>query len=194
MRQGTPRSSVRATLAFGTALTAGLLTSLAACSVPEPVSLDCADGQSIFECKARFSDDKSRTIVFVDAALEGQPVLDTTTTKDDFGNLFCVTLYENATATYVPGECGAVSNEASVDTTTADPTAVPASLSCTDGQSVYTCQGVFSDGSLRALAFAETAPADHAVVQSIPTKDDFGNLFCVTLYANAAATFKPGEC
>jgi hypothetical protein len=167
---------------------------LSACSPPSPEALDCVDGQSIFECKARFSDDKSRAIVFVDVALEGQPVLDATTTSDDFGNPFCVTLYKNATATYVPGECGAVSSLAAVTTTTADPTAVPASLSCTDGQSVYTCQGVFSDGSLRALAFANAAPADEAVVQSIPTKDDFGNLFCVTLYANAAATFKPGEC
>jgi hypothetical protein len=105
MRQGTPRSSARATVAFGTALTVGLLAALAACSVPAPVSLDCTDGQSVYLCKAKFSDDKSRTIVFVDSALEGQPVLDTATMTDDFGNPFCVTLYGNATATFQGGEC-----------------------------------------------------------------------------------------
>jgi hypothetical protein len=105
MRRGSSRSSGRATIAFGTALTVGLLIALAACSVPAPVSLDCTDGQSVYLCKAKFSDDKSRTIVFVDSTLEGQPVLDTVTMTDDFGNPFCVTLYGNATATFKNGEC-----------------------------------------------------------------------------------------
>jgi hypothetical protein len=78
---------------------------LAACSVPTPQTLDCTDGQSVYTCKSKFSDGKSRSIVFVDSALPEQVVLDIATTKDDFGNPFCVTLYDNATATFVGGEC-----------------------------------------------------------------------------------------
>lgn len=81
------------------------IVALTACSVPAPQTLDCADGQSVYTCKAKFSDGKSRSIVFVDSALPEQTVLDIATTKDDFGNPFCVTLYDNATATFVGGEC-----------------------------------------------------------------------------------------
>ena len=81
------------------------IVALTACSVPAPQTLDCADGQSVYTCKAKFSDGKSRSIVFVESALPEQTVLDIATTKDDFGNPFCVTLYDNATATFVGGEC-----------------------------------------------------------------------------------------
>lgn len=82
-----------------------LVLAMTACSVPAPQTLDCADGRSVYTCKAKFSDGKSRSIVFVESALPEQMVLDIATTNDDFGNPFCVTLYDNATATFMDGEC-----------------------------------------------------------------------------------------
>jgi hypothetical protein len=83
-----------------------LLVAVSACSVPRAETLNCGEDQSIFACQAKFSDGKSRNIVFVKAPAPGQTVLDEVTTRDDLGNEYCVTLYQNVTATYVPGECG----------------------------------------------------------------------------------------
>ena len=112
----------------------------------------------MFECKSKFSDGKSRAIVFVEAAMPDQETLDERSTVDSFGNAYCVTLYKNATATFVPGECGAVQPEA-VTTTTLDSAAILQSLACTDGGSIFECQGVFSDGSRRPLNFLDAPPA-----------------------------------
>ena len=170
-----------------------VVASVSACSVPKPETLECVDGQSIFECKSKFTDGKLRSVTFVDTPLPDQPVLDSTTTKDDFGNPFCVTLYDNATAAYVPGECGSEPAETAT-TSTLSESAVAQTLECADGQSAYTCQAQFTDGTVRALSFVDSPPTDIAALESVLTTDDFGNAFCVTLYANASATFKPGQC
>lgn len=83
----------------------GLVTIAAGCSSPKPTSLECADGQSIFLCEALFSDNKVRSIVFVDTPPADRTALDSVTTRDDFGNPYCITLYDNATATYRAGDC-----------------------------------------------------------------------------------------
>jgi hypothetical protein len=85
---------------------AALLFVASACSVPKAETLNCGDDQSIFACQAKFSDGKSRSIVFVKVPAPGQTVLDEITTRDDLGNEYCVTLYQNVTATYHPGTCG----------------------------------------------------------------------------------------
>ncbi len=81
------------------------LIGLASCAAPKPETLACVDGQSVYTCQSTFTDGKLRGIEFVELAAEGQATLDTTTTRDDFGNPYCVTLYANATATFVVGEC-----------------------------------------------------------------------------------------
>ena len=78
---------------------------LNSCSIPKPTSLVCRDGQSIFTCEATFSDGKTRGLVFVDTAPADRTALDSVTTRDDFGNPYCITLYDNATATYKAGDC-----------------------------------------------------------------------------------------
>ena len=83
----------------------GFASITAGCSSPKPTSLECADGQSIFLCEALFSDNKVRSIVFVDSAPADRTALDSVTTRDDFGNPYCVTLFDNATATYKAGDC-----------------------------------------------------------------------------------------
>jgi len=131
------------------------LVAVTACSVPKPETLNCGEDQSIFACQAKFSDGKSRGIVFVKVPMPDQEVLDSVTTRDDLGNQYCVTLYQNATATYAPGECGSGAATANLPaeptSTSVDPTAYPQGLACTDGQSVYECRASFSDGSLRQL-------------------------------------------
>ena len=87
-----------------------------------------------------------------------------------------------------------------VTTTTLDLSATPQSLACSDGQSVFACPVNYSDGSVRTATFFNAAPTDSPVVTTSPivttqlTKDDFGNPYCVTLYANGSATFAGGEC
>jgi len=81
-----------------------------------------------------------------------------------------------------------------VTTTTLDLSATPQSLACSDGQSVLACQVNYSDGSGRAATFLDAAPADSAVVTTQLTNDDFGDPYCVSLYANGSATFAGGEC
>ncbi|NDD61193.1 MAG: hypothetical protein EBZ46_02965 [Actinobacteria bacterium] len=78
---------------------------LNSCSIPKPTSLVCRDGQSIFTCEATFSDGKTRGLVFVDTAPADRTAVDSVTTRDDFGNPYCITLYDNATATYKAGDC-----------------------------------------------------------------------------------------
>ena len=73
--------------------------------IPKPTELVCRDGQSIFTCEAAFSDGKVRSLIFVDAPPPDRVALDSVTTRDDFGNPYCITLYDNATATYSGGEC-----------------------------------------------------------------------------------------
>jgi len=179
---------------FGNAAAAAtLILAVTACSVPKPETLDCTDGASVFECKSKFSDGKSRAIVFVEAAMPDQETLDERSTVDSFGNAYCVTLYKNATATFVPGECGAVQPEA-VTTTTLDSAAILQSLACTDGGSIFECQGVFSDGSRRPLKFLDAPPAGRTALVSTASTDSFGNVYCVSAYDDATASFVPGEC
>ncbi len=78
---------------------------LLSCSIPSPQTLDCTDGESVFACKSMFTDGKSRAIVFVDSPMPDQDVLDRAVVRDDLANVYCVTLYANATATFVSGEC-----------------------------------------------------------------------------------------
>ncbi|MFM7964829.1 MAG: hypothetical protein ACKPBF_12830, partial [Actinomycetota bacterium] len=78
-------------------------------------------------------------------------------------------------------------------TTTLDLSATPQSLARSDGQSVLACQVNYSDGSRRAATFLDAAPTDSSVVTTQLTKDDFGNPYCVTLYANGSAAFAGGE-
>ena len=87
------------------ALLSFTILALSSCSIPSPDTLDCTDGKSVFACKARFTDDKSRAIVFVDNPIPDQEVLDRAVVRDDLANVYCVTLYANATATFVSGEC-----------------------------------------------------------------------------------------
>lgn len=181
------------------ALFAFVLVALTACAVPKPETLNCGEDQSIFACQAKFTDGKSRGIVFVKAPMPDQKVLDSVTTRDDLGNDYCVTLYQNATATYAPGECGASvaadSSSAEPTATTVDPNAVPQGIACTESTSVYDCRAAYSDGTIRRMTFVE-APAPNAVrVDSDPHTDESGAVVCVTLYATeveASATFTPG--
>jgi hypothetical protein len=82
-----------------------VLVAISACSVPKAETLNCGEDQSIFACQAKFSDGKSRNIVFVKVPAPGQTVLDEVTTRDDLGNDYCVTLYGNVTATFAAGSC-----------------------------------------------------------------------------------------
>ena len=175
------------------------LVAITACSVPKPETLNCGEDQSIFACQAKFSDGKSRGIVFVKVPMPDQEVLDSVTTRDDLGNQYCVTLYQNATATYAPGECGTVTSEsaspAEPTATTVDPNAVPQGIACTEATSVYECRAVYSDGTIRRMTFLD-APLESAVrVDSDPHVDETGAVVCVTLYAaevEATATFTDG--
>ena len=82
-----------------------VMLATSACSVPKAETLNCPKDQSVFACEAQFSDGKSRSIVFVKDPTPGQTVLDEITTTDDMGNDYCVTLYENVTATFAAGSC-----------------------------------------------------------------------------------------
>ncbi|MFZ9779099.1 MAG: hypothetical protein ACO3EM_02910 [Ilumatobacteraceae bacterium] len=87
------------------AVVALMVMGLNGCSIPKPTSLVCRDGLSIFTCEATFSDGKTRGLVFVDTAPADRTAVDSVTTRDDFGNPYCITLFDNATATYSGGEC-----------------------------------------------------------------------------------------
>ncbi|MEN9287256.1 MAG: hypothetical protein RIS39_1248 [Actinomycetota bacterium] len=181
------------------AVLALIVISSSACSVPKAETLNCGEEQSIFACQAKFSDGKSRSIVFVKVPAPGQQVLDEVTTKDDLGNEYCVTLYQNVTATYVPGTCGAPIAGAGVSAeptaTTLDPNAVPQGVACEEGTPVLQCRAAFSDGTIRTLAFVESPSADMSRVDSDPHVDDEGVTYCVTLYAEedeAKATYVVG--
>ena len=170
-----------------------LVVALTACSVPEPETLDCGADQSVFACKAKFSDGKSRSIVFVKVALPDQPVLDVVSTRDDLGNPYCVTLYGNATATFVGGECGsptAVTQDPTA--TTVDPNAVPQGVACTEGTSVYDCRATYSDGTLRGVQFVDVVSEEAEKVDRDPHTDDQGNVLCVTVFSDGSATFREG--
>lgn len=86
-------------------LVAAIVGGLNGCSIPKPTALVCRDGQSIFACEAEFSDGTPRGLGFVDAPPKGAVAIDAVTTRDDFGNVYCITLYEDVTATYESGEC-----------------------------------------------------------------------------------------
>lgn len=162
-----------------------VLVALSGCSVPTAQSLNCGEDQSIFACQAKFSDGKSRNIVFVKRPTPGQTVLDEVTTRDDLGNLYCVTLYDNVTATYLPGECGAttvVEGAAEPTATTVDPNAVPQGLACTQGTPVTDCRVAYDDGTDRRVGFVEAAPKDFAKIDSDPHTDETGASWCVIVY------------
>ena len=177
-----------------------LLVAISACSVPKAETLNCGEDQSIFACKAKFSDGKSRSIVFVKVPAPGQTVLDEVTTRDDLGNEYCVTLYQNVTATYLAGECGAPESGASASAeptaTTLDPNAVPQGVACVEGTPVLQCRAAFSDGTFRPLTFVDVLAPDMTKVDSDPHIDDEGVTYCVTLYAEedeAKATYAVGS-
>lgn len=179
---------------------AALLLVASACSVPKAETLNCGEDQSIFACQAKFSDGKSRSIVFVKVPAPGQTVLDEITTRDDLGNEYCVTLYQNVTATYHPGKCGSPISGAGAaaepTATTLDPNAVPQGVACTEGQMVEDCKVAFSDGTIRPLKFVEEPSSDMKRGDSDPFVDGKGVRYCVTLYINgddAEATAVPSE-
>jgi hypothetical protein len=47
---------------------------------------------------------------------------------------------------------------------------------------------------VRSIVFVDTPPADRTALDSVTTRDDFGNPYCITLYDNATATYKAGDC
>jgi len=178
-----------------------LLVALSACSVPKAEALNCGEDQSIFACQAKFSDGKSRSIVFVKKPMPDATVLDEVTTRDDLGNMYCVTLYSNVTATYAAGLCGAATatnmQPSEPTATTVDPNSVPQGIACVEGASVFDCRAVFSDGTVRKLQILDAPPEGLSPADSDPHRDDTGNVYCVTLYATqpgeqAIATFRPG--
>ena len=178
---------------------AALLLVASACSVPKAETLNCGEDQSIFACQAKFSDGKSRSIVFVKVPAPGQTVLDEITTRDDLGNEYCVTLYQNVTATYHPGECGSPISGAGAaaepTATTLDPNAVPQGVACTEGTPVLQCRAAYSDGTIRAVSFVNVISQDMYRVDSDPHVDESGVTYCVTLYAeedDAKATYVVG--
>jgi hypothetical protein len=95
----------RTSVAVRLATVLAVVTMFAGCSIPEPTSLVCSDGQSIFQCEASYSDGKVRSLTFVDEASGDWVQIDSLTTLDDFGNPYCITLYDNSVATYKGGEC-----------------------------------------------------------------------------------------
>lgn len=163
-----------------------LLVAISACSVPKAETLNCGEDQSIFACKAKFSDGKSRSIVFVKVPAPGQTVLDEVTTRDDLGNEYCVTLYQNVTATYLAGECGApitgASATAEPTATTLDPGARPEGVACVDGTPVTQCKVSYSDGTTRELSFVESPRSDMTKGDTDPHVDDKGVRYCVTIF------------
>ena len=178
------------------ALFAFALVAVTACAVPQPKTLDCGEDQSIFACKAKFTDGKSRGIVFVKFPMENQSVLDAVSTRDDLGNVYCVTLYANATATYAGGECGdtppIASSPIEPTSTSVDPSARPFGLACVPNTPVRDCRAEFSDGTVRRVYFVE-APAEEAQkLDSDPHVDEAGVGYCVTLYDDKSATFRLG--
>jgi hypothetical protein len=166
---------------------------LSACSPPSPEALDCTDGQSVYMCKARFSDGKSRSIVFVKVVVPGQKVLDEVTVSDDFASPYCVTLFGNATASFSAGNCGEIP-PAVIDSsaTTLDPNALPQGVACTTGTPVYDCKAIYSDGSIRQVTFVWEPSATATRIDSDPHTDDSGYEFCVSLYTDETATVRLG--
>lgn len=168
------------------AVLALIVISSSACSVPKAETLNCGEEQSIFACQAKFSDGKSRSIVFVKVPAPGQQVLDEVTTKDDLGNEYCVTLYQNVTATYVPGTCGAPIAGAGVaaepTATTLDSGAVPQGVVCTEGRPVEECRVSYSDGTIRELRFVDEPSSELERGDTDPHVDGKGVRFCVTLF------------
>jgi len=166
-----------------------LLVAVSACSVPRAETLNCGEDQSIFACQAKFSDGKSRNIVFVKAPAPGQTVLDEVTTRDDLGNEYCVTLYQNVTATYVPGECGSIPPIAAQPmeptSTSVDPLSKPQGVSCVEGLSVDQCRVAYSDGTNRRVQIVDSVPDDFVKLDSDPHIDESGLVYCVTAYGRA---------
>ena len=170
-------------------LTLPLVASLAGCAVPKAESLSCGEDQSIFACQAVFSDGKARNIVFVRFPAPNQGILDQTTTRDDVGNTYCVTLYNNVTATYVPGECGAKppSEVQLVEptSTSVDPSATPEGVACIENTSVLECRAAYNDGTNRSVPFVEVIPDEYVRLDTDPHTDETGRTFCVSIYGLA---------
>ncbi len=78
---------------------------LLSCSRPYEGILVCEKNRSVYECGAHFSDGKGRVLEFVTANPEGLRLLDSKSTTDDFGDRYCVELFEEAKATFRAGDC-----------------------------------------------------------------------------------------
>jgi hypothetical protein len=180
------------------AISGFVLVALSGCSVPTAQSLNCGEDQSIFACQAKFSDGKSRNIVFVKRPTPGQTVLDEVTTRDDLGNLYCVTLYDNVTATYLPGECGAtveISPALEPTSTSVDPGAQPLGVACTEGTPVLECRAAYSDGTNRKVEFVTIVPDEYVRLDSDPHIDEAGKGHCVSIWGlaeDSLATVRDG--
>ena len=165
-----------------------LIASISSCSVPKAESLSCGEDQSIFACQAVFSDGKARNIVFVKFPSPGQNVLDATTTRDDVGNLYCVTLYDNVTATYYAGECGTPPDATQTiepTSTSVDPLAKPQGVSCVESTPVEDCRVAYNDGTARKVQFVDSVPDDFVKLDSDPHVDGDGTVYCVTAYGRS---------
>jgi len=163
-----------------------LVVAMSACSVPKAETLNCGEDQSIFACKAKFSDGKARNIVFVKVPALGQTVLDEVTTRDDLGNEYCVTLYQNVTATYQAGACGAAVTgsgaSAEPTATTLDSGAIPQGVVCVEGGPVEECRVSYSDGTIRDLRFVNQPSEELTKGDTDPHIDGNGVKYCVTLF------------
>ena len=61
--------------------------------------LACVEGTSVFDCRASYSDGTTRPIRFTDMADPVAKKIDSDPHIDGAGEVFCVTLYDDATAT-----------------------------------------------------------------------------------------------
>lgn len=75
------------------------------CSRPYEGILVCEKNRSVYECGAHFSDGRGRVLEFVSAIPEELRLLDSKSTVDNFGDSYCVFLYEGAKATFSAGSC-----------------------------------------------------------------------------------------
>lgn len=82
------------------ALNIGLLDDL-----PTAESLICTSGQSVFGCKARYTDGQVRSIRPERGAISVSAVLDQVSHRDDSRNEYCLTLYADQTVGFVLGRC-----------------------------------------------------------------------------------------
>ncbi len=70
------------------------------------------------------------------------------------------------------------------------------SLECQDGQTIYACKARYSDDSLRDIEFPNEGKyiSTGSYTDREESVDDYGNIYCVTLYSNGKGSFKGGSC